>query len=115
MAKTILITGCSSGIGEASARMLREKGWRVFATCRREEDAERLKSEGFESWRLDYADEENVAAGAAEALSRSGGNSMRSSIMVHGRCLVRRKICRVRGCGRFSRRISSARINSPQQ
>lgn len=73
MAKTILITGCSSGIGEASARMLREKGWRVFATCRREEDAERLKSEGFESWRLDYADEENVAAGAAEALSRSGG------------------------------------------
>lgn len=73
MKRTILITGCSSGIGLASAHLLASKGWRVFATCRKEEDAARLRDEGFESWRLDYEDEESVKAGAAEALSRADG------------------------------------------
>lgn len=71
--RTILITGCSSGIGADAAAALKARGWRVFATCRKEEDAARLRAEGFESWRLDYADEDNVAAGAAEALERAGG------------------------------------------
>ena len=71
--KSILITGCSSGIGHDSAHTLAKRGWRVFATCRKEADAERLRAEGLESWRLDYADEESVAAGAAEALERTGG------------------------------------------
>ena len=71
--KTILITGCSSGIGHDAAHTLNKRGWRVFATCRKAEDAARLESEGLESWSLDYADEASVAAGAAEALSRSDG------------------------------------------
>ncbi|WP_340108191.1 SDR family NAD(P)-dependent oxidoreductase [Pikeienuella sp. HZG-20] len=71
--RTILITGCASGIGEDAATTLRARGWRVFATCRREADAARLREAGFESWRLDYEDEESVAAGAAEALARSEG------------------------------------------
>lgn len=72
-ARTILITGCSSGIGLASARRLRESDWRVFATCRKAEDAERLAAEGFESWALDHADPDSVAAGAAEALRHADG------------------------------------------
>lgn len=71
--KSILITGCSSGIGADAARGLRKREWRVLATCRQEADAARLRSEGFESWALDQADEESVAAGAAEALERTSG------------------------------------------
>lgn len=71
--RTILITGCSSGIGYDAAHTLSKRGWRVFATCRTEEDAERLRGEGLESWALDYEDETSVDAGAAEALNRCEG------------------------------------------
>ena len=71
--KTILITGCSSGIGYDAAHGLARRGWRVFATCRKDEDAERLRDEGLESWRLDYEDEASIDAAMDEALSRSGG------------------------------------------
>ena len=73
MARTILITGCSSGIGLDSARTLAGRGWRVFATCRAAEDCDRLRAEGLESFPLDLADEASVAEAAAEALARSGG------------------------------------------
>lgn len=71
--RTILITGCSSGIGHDAAHELKRCGWRVFATCRKAEDAARLEGEGLESWALDYADEASVAAGAEEALQRANG------------------------------------------
>ena len=73
MSRTILITGCSSGIGADAAVTLLRRGWRVFATCRAEADAHRLRKQGFESFALDQADEASVAAGAAEALERCGG------------------------------------------
>ena len=72
-AKSILITGCSSGIGLDAARTLGQLGWRVFATCRQEQDCERLRTEGLESFVLDYADEETITAAVAECLSRTGG------------------------------------------
>jgi NAD(P)-dependent dehydrogenase (short-subunit alcohol dehydrogenase family) len=68
--RSILITGCSSGIGYDAAHTLAKRGWRVFATCRAEADAERLRGEGLESWALDYEDEASVDAGAEEALRR---------------------------------------------
>ncbi|SDW17475.1 NADP-dependent 3-hydroxy acid dehydrogenase YdfG [Albimonas donghaensis] len=71
--KTILITGCSSGIGLDAARALHRAGWRVFATCRRQVDCDRLQAEGLESFPLDYADEASVARAAAETLRRAGG------------------------------------------
>jgi NAD(P)-dependent dehydrogenase (short-subunit alcohol dehydrogenase family) len=71
--KSILITGCSSGIGLDAARTLQARGWRVFATCRAEEDCEALRAEGLESFRLDYDDEANIAAALDEALARTGG------------------------------------------
>lgn len=71
--RSILITGCSSGIGLDAARGLRARGWRVFATCRQEVDCERLRAEGLESFRLDYADEDSIAAAVAEVVARTGG------------------------------------------
>ena len=73
MERTILITGCSSGIGLDAARGLKARGWRVFATCRQEPDCERLRAEGLESFVLDYADEASVEAAVAEVVARTGG------------------------------------------
>ncbi len=73
MEKTILITGCSSGIGYDAAHGLKRAGWRVFATCRKEEDCARLRSEGLESFALDYADDASIKTAFDEALSRTGG------------------------------------------
>jgi NAD(P)-dependent dehydrogenase (short-subunit alcohol dehydrogenase family) len=71
--KSILITGCSSGIGHDAAHGLKRAGWRVFATCRKEADCERLRGEGLESFRLDYDDEVSIGAAVEEALARTGG------------------------------------------
>ena len=71
--RIILITGCSSGIGAAAAHTLRGRDWRVFATARRAEDVDRLRAEGFESFRLDYQDEASLIEGAAELFERTSG------------------------------------------
>lgn len=71
--RSILITGCSSGIGHDAAHGLSRAGWRVFATCRRQDDCDRLISEGLESFVLDYADEASIEAAVAETLGRTGG------------------------------------------
>ncbi|WP_432448815.1 SDR family NAD(P)-dependent oxidoreductase [Aliiroseovarius marinus] len=71
--KSILITGCSSGIGYDAAHTLAKRGWRVFATCRKDADCERLQSEGLESLRLDHADEASMESAVKEILDRTGG------------------------------------------
>ena len=71
--RSLLITGCSSGIGLDAARGLRARGWRVFATCRKPEDCDRLQAEGFDSFPLDYADPDSISAALDETLSRTGG------------------------------------------
>ena len=71
--KSILVTGCSSGIGRDAAFGLRARGWRVFASCRQRDDCERLRAEGFESPRIDYRDSASIAEGLAEALDATGG------------------------------------------
>jgi|GEM_PF-4095552 len=47
--RSILITGCSSGIGLAAAMRLREEDWRVFASCKQQVDCDRLRTMGFEA------------------------------------------------------------------
>lgn len=71
--KTLLITGCSSGIGYDAAHGMRAAGWRVFASCRKAEDCERLRAEGFESPQIDYADPDSIVTGLAEVLEATGG------------------------------------------
>jgi NAD(P)-dependent dehydrogenase (short-subunit alcohol dehydrogenase family) len=73
MTRSILITGCSSGIGHDAAHTLARRGWQVFATCRREADCARLRAEGLDSFVLDYEAPETIAAALAQALARSGG------------------------------------------
>ena len=71
--RTILITGCSSGIGLDAARGLRQRGWRVFAACRKPDDCDRLRAEGFDSPHIDYTDPATIDAGLAEVLAATGG------------------------------------------
>jgi NAD(P)-dependent dehydrogenase (short-subunit alcohol dehydrogenase family) len=71
--RTILITGCSSGIGYDAAHGLRAAGWRVFASCRKAEDCARLTMEGFQSPRIDYEDADSIVTGLATVLEATGG------------------------------------------
>lgn len=71
--RCVLITGCSSGIGLDAARTLAARGWRVFASARREEDCARLRAEGFASPRIDHEDEASIAAGLGEVIEATGG------------------------------------------
>ncbi|MDA7429650.1 SDR family NAD(P)-dependent oxidoreductase [Primorskyibacter aestuariivivens] len=73
MRKSILITGCSSGIGRDAAEGLNRRGWRVFASCRKERDCAALRDAGFESPLIDYADPESIRTGLAEVLEATGG------------------------------------------
>jgi NAD(P)-dependent dehydrogenase (short-subunit alcohol dehydrogenase family) len=71
--KSILITGCSTGIGYVCAKGLKSRGYRVFATARKPEDLKRLDAEGFEAIALDYRHSASVEACAAEVAKRTGG------------------------------------------
>ena len=71
--KTVLITGCSSGIGYHCAHALKDRGWRVFAACRQQIDCDRLAREGLETVRLDYADEDSIAAAVNHVMTATGG------------------------------------------
>ena len=71
--KTILITGCSSGIGYVSAQQLKARGHRVIASARKAEDVKRLRLEGFNVVQLDLADSASVRQGFAEALQLADG------------------------------------------
>ncbi|MFK7859818.1 MAG: SDR family NAD(P)-dependent oxidoreductase [Granulosicoccus sp.] len=70
---SILITGCSSGIGLDAAMTLHERGWRVFASCRSESDCEELCARGLESFELDYASSDSIHAAVDHVLQRTNG------------------------------------------
>lgn len=71
--KSILITGCSSGIGLCCAKGLAARGWRVFATARKADDVKRLAAEGLEALQLDLADAGSITSAVDEILHRTGG------------------------------------------
>jgi NAD(P)-dependent dehydrogenase (short-subunit alcohol dehydrogenase family) len=71
--KTILITGCSSGIGYHCAHAMKQRGWQVFATVRTEADQHRLQAEGLTVLLLDYCDQESIDRCVEQTLSMSGG------------------------------------------
>ena len=71
--RTILITGCSSGIGYDAAHGLKARGWRVFAACRQQADCDRLAAEGLETVQLDLADPASIEAALAQVLHATGG------------------------------------------
>jgi NAD(P)-dependent dehydrogenase (short-subunit alcohol dehydrogenase family) len=72
-AKTVLITGCSTGIGYCVAHGLQQRGYRVFATARREESVKALQDEGLESLLLDLDDSDSINNAVSEILHRTDG------------------------------------------
>lgn len=74
MDRSILITGCSSGIGLCLARGLARRGWRVFATARKSEDVARLAQEGLEAFQLDLADSASITKAVEAVLARTNGS-----------------------------------------
>lgn len=70
--KTILITGCSSGIGYATAHALKQAGWRVIASCRKAEDVARLQFEGLECVQLDVTKSAQIEQ-VFDYINASGG------------------------------------------
>ncbi len=71
--RCILITGCSSGIGLDAATTLRQRGWRVLATCRQADDCDWLANYGFESFQLDYTSPDSIQTAFETAKELSGG------------------------------------------
>ena len=65
---TVLITGCSSGIGLDAARTMAARGWTVIATCRKPEDLAARAAEGMIALPLDLADPASVEAAVDAAL-----------------------------------------------
>jgi NAD(P)-dependent dehydrogenase (short-subunit alcohol dehydrogenase family) len=72
--KSILVTGCSSGIGHCVALGLKERGYRVFATARRREDLLALSRQGVTAVELHLDDPRSVATAAAEVLEAARGH-----------------------------------------
>lgn len=73
MKKSILITGCSSGIGLCAAKTLHERGYRVFATARKAEDVEMLAKLGVESLLLDVNNSASIQQAIQSVLEKTGG------------------------------------------
>lgn len=73
MTRSILVTGCSTGIGYHCALALKEEGWRVFATARRTEDLQSLQAQGLEAVTLDYSDQSSIDACIRTVLEKTGG------------------------------------------
>ncbi len=73
MQKTILITGCSTGIGYDTAHYLHKNGYRVFASARKSEDVQRLQDEGLDAYLLDVTKPETIRQTLETILSQTDG------------------------------------------
>src|SRR5947209_4298486 len=70
--KAVLVTGCSSGIGHATAALLADRGWKVYATARRPETLAELAEKGCETLALDVTDEASMQT-AVDAVTQAEG------------------------------------------
>src|ERR687890_1652068 len=68
----VLITGCSSGIGRATAERLAARGWTVYATARRVEAIADLEGRGCRVLALDVTDEDSMQAAVAHVVDEQG-------------------------------------------
>ncbi len=71
--RTIIVTGCSSGIGAHCARALKADGWRVFATVRKHQDLAALERDGLEAFFMDYTRSDTISDFVREVSERSAG------------------------------------------
>ncbi|MGL4486195.1 MAG: SDR family oxidoreductase [Yersinia sp. (in: enterobacteria)] len=73
MQRTVLITGCSSGIGLVAAQDLKNRGYRVLAACRKPDDVAKMMQWGLEGIELDLDDCANVERAAAQVIQLTNG------------------------------------------
>ncbi len=73
MQKTVLVTGASSGIGLCAAQTLRQRGYHVITTCRKQTDIQRLQELGFDTVALDLDDSDSVETAAQQILALCQG------------------------------------------
>jgi NAD(P)-dependent dehydrogenase (short-subunit alcohol dehydrogenase family) len=71
--RSVLVTGCSSGIGECVARGLHERGYRVFASVRNADDRGIFAGSGIECLVLDYADSASIGSAVEQLLEQTRG------------------------------------------
>lgn len=71
--RSILITGCSSGIGLYTAEALKKRGWRVFAAARKTSDVDKLNAAGLEGVQLDLTDSGSIQHAVQQVLAATGG------------------------------------------
>lgn len=71
--KTILITGCSSGIGYKTAHILRKSGYHVIASVRKKSDVIKLTAEGFQTIQLDLSDSQSIHQAVQALIKLTGG------------------------------------------
>ncbi|MFQ3293223.1 MAG: NAD(P)-dependent dehydrogenase (short-subunit alcohol dehydrogenase family) [Natrialbaceae archaeon] len=72
-AETVLITGCSSGIGRTTALAFRQNDWTVYATARDESDLEKLAEAGCKTAELDVTDDDSVERVVDRIIEEQGG------------------------------------------
>ncbi len=82
MNQSILITGCSTGIGYMAAHALNKRGYQVIASCRKSQDVERLISEGLTCIQLDLTDDQSIKEGVTKALELT--NNQLSALFNNG-------------------------------
>jgi NAD(P)-dependent dehydrogenase (short-subunit alcohol dehydrogenase family) len=70
--KTVLITGCSTGIGRATAEHLAEKGWTVYATARRPDSIADLREKGCRTLALDVTGEQSMRSAVEQVEAAEG-------------------------------------------
>ena len=71
--KSILITGCSSGIGLHAALTLSARGYKVFATARKPQDVADLKAKGLLAYQLDLTNTDSITQAVSQVLEQTGG------------------------------------------
>ena len=107
--RTVLITGCSTGIGRATALRLARGGWKVFATARQPATLDELAAAGCETLALDVTNEDSMQAALAEV----AGGWTRSSTTPATRCRARSRRCRWTRSAASSRPTCSGCCASP--
>jgi NAD(P)-dependent dehydrogenase (short-subunit alcohol dehydrogenase family) len=71
--RSVLVTGCSSGIGECVAKALHARGYRVFASVRNPHDRAAFAPAGIECLVLDYTDSASIGSAVEQVLEQTGG------------------------------------------